>query len=194
MSEEIPTGNEQEEVEGGQGPSQGLVIAVIAAAIAVIVLLVLWLAGVFSGGEEAELTPEVVEPYIEILEPAPGAVLDISEPVVVKGNGGALFEGNVVVQALDEAGNVVAEEPTTISSPDAGTGGEGPWEVAQEVNTKTGTVGTIRAFSTSPADGSVTAADIVSVQYGEAEIVESYINIAEPADGSMVDVASSHVL
>ena len=192
MSQEVPTENGQEEDENGQGPSQGLIIGVIAAALIVIVLLVLWFTGVFSGGAEEAAPTETVAPgesYIKILEPVAGSVLDSANPITVKGTGGALFEGNVIVQALDENGTILAQGATTIESPDAGTGGEGPWLITMSVQVEPGTPGSIRAYSTSPEDSSVTAEDSVEVVFGEAEAVESYIKIGQPADGSVVDVS-----
>ena len=81
---------------------------------------------------------EPVQAYVLIDQPAAGAVLDIANPVTVSGTGGALFEGNVVVQARDAAGKVLAEQPTIIQSPDAGTGGEGPWEVQLSIQAQPG--------------------------------------------------------
>jgi len=191
MSQEVPQENGQEDInEGGQGPSRGLIIGVIVAAVIVILLLVLALSGVFSGADE-EVPPtdtaEPIESYITILEPAAGTALDIANPITVKGSGAGLFEGNVVVQALDEHGSVLAEGATTIDSPEAGMGGEGPWQIALSVQVEAGTLGMIRAYSPSPADGSIVAEDSVGVKYGEAPEVESFIKIGEPADGSLVD-------
>ncbi|NIV29797.1 MAG: hypothetical protein GWN58_09910, partial [Anaerolineae bacterium] len=45
--------------------------------------------------------------FLEIGEPADGAVLDTANPVPVSGTGGGLPEGNVVVQALDASNNVL---------------------------------------------------------------------------------------
>jgi len=131
---------------------------------------------------------EPVAAYILISQPAAGAVLDITNPVNISGTGGALFEGNVVVQARDASGNVLAEQPTTIQSPDAGTGGEGPWEVQLSIQTQPGTTGQIVAFSSSPADGSMMASAQVEVTFGEP--VQAFIQINQPAEGSVLDIAS----
>ena len=131
---------------------------------------------------------EPVEAYILISQPASGAMLDIANPVTVSGTGGALFEGNVVVQARDASGNVLAEQPTTIQSPDAGTGGEGPWEVQLSIQTQPGTTGQIVAFSSSPVDGSIMASTQVEVTFGEP--VQAFIQINQPAEGSVLDIAS----
>lgn len=111
----------------------------------------------------------VSESNIEITEPEDGEVVDLSKPIMVKGVGEGLFEGTVVVEALDENSNVLAQVPTIIDSPEAGVGGKGPWEVELNVETAPGTIGAIRAYSTSPKDGSVMAESKVAVQYGEEE-------------------------
>ena len=105
---------------------------------------------------------------ITIDEPANGAVVDIAAPITVRGPGEGLPEGNVVVEALDGAGNVLTTQPTTVTASDAGTGGAGPWSVQLTVDVPSGTAGSIRAFSPSPADGSILADVSVAVIYGEA--------------------------
>ena len=95
----------------------------------------------------------------------------------MSGQAGGLFEGNVVVQARDTDGSVLAEGTTTIDSPDAGTGGDGPWSLELTIVTQPGTTGDIRSFSISPADRSETASDSVSVTYGEVETIEPTIQI-----------------
>ncbi|MDX1435763.1 MAG: Gmad2 immunoglobulin-like domain-containing protein [Anaerolineales bacterium] len=132
---------------------------------------------------------EAVEPFININEPTDGATLDTSNPVTVNGNGGGLPEGNVVVRAVDSNDNILAEAQATINAPDAGTGGQGPWEVQLNIATAPGTPGQIVAFSTSPADGSTIASDSVPVSFGATEPVESFIEIQEPADGGVVDTS-----
>ncbi len=134
-------------------------------------------------------TPEI-QPYITISEPIAGAVLDISNPITVKGMGRALPEGNLIVTALDSGGNVLAEQSTTIQSPDAGTGGEGPWSVQLTVPSSPGTPGSIRAYSTSPADGSTVAEAIVQVTYGQTPAVQPFITITQPTSGTVLDIAN----
>jgi len=134
-------------------------------------------------------TPEI-QPYITISEPIAGAVLDISNPIIVKGMGRALPEGNLIVTALDSGGNVLAEQSTTIQSPDAGTGGEGPWSVQLTVSSTPGTPGSIRAYSKSPADGSTVADAIVQVTYGQTPAVQPFITITQPTSGTVLDIAN----
>jgi uncharacterized lipoprotein YbaY len=134
-------------------------------------------------------TPEV-QPYITISEPVAGAVLDISNPINVKGMGRGLPEGSVIIAALDNSGNVLAEQSTTIQAPDAGTGGEGPWAVQLFVSVAQGTPGSIRAYSTSPADGSIVAEARVQVTYGQTPAVQPFITITEPTSGTVLDIAN----
>lgn len=125
--------------------------------------------------------PEQTQPavYIKITDPAQGSLLDTTWAVTVKGEAGGLFEGNVVVQALDATGNVLAQQPTTIDAPDAGTGGAGPWSVDLRIEAEPGTQGQIEAFSTSAKDGSVVAEDSVDVGYGESPVKEELVKLED---------------
>ncbi|GAH32183.1 unnamed protein product, partial [marine sediment metagenome] len=109
------------------------------------------------------------------------------QPVQISGMGGGLFEGNVVVQVLDAGGNVLALETTTVNAPDAGSGREGPWSVQMVIPVKPGTVGQIHAFSTTPADGSVTTSTSVAVTFGRSIEVNTYIEISEPLGNSVLN-------
>jgi heat shock protein HslJ len=129
-----------------------------------------------------------VKTYVKIDEPAEGAVLDIARPVVVRGSGAGLPEGNVVVEALDSQGNVLDRQPTTLQGPDVGTGGQGTWSIELAIEAEPGTAGRIRAFSPSPADGSIIAEDMVEVSLGQTPAVEVYLKIEEPAQGTTLDV------
>lgn len=99
------------------------------------------------------------KPYITITHPAPGAVL--SNTFEVKGAGGGLFEGNVVVRALDDKGAVLAEQATIVQAPDAGTGGSGPWSVMLTVNVPPGTPGRIAASSPGTPNVGETSVNVV---------------------------------
>ena len=131
---------------------------------------------------------EAKTPYIKIEEPAQGALLDISRPVTVRGSGGALAEGNVVVEALDAGGSVLVQQPVVLQGPDVGTGGEGTWSVALNIDAEPGTAGRIRAYHPSPLDGSIVAEDSVEVSLGQTPAVEAYIKIDTPAQGTTLDV------
>ncbi|MES0361479.1 MAG: Gmad2 immunoglobulin-like domain-containing protein, partial [Anaerolineales bacterium] len=125
--------------------------------------------------------PEPTNPavFITIAEPTQGARLDITWQVEVKGLAGGLFEGNVVVQALDAAGNILAQEPTTIQSPEAGIGGAGPWSVNLNIDAEPGTQGQIFAFSNSPVDGSLIAEDQVDVGFGESPAADELVKVED---------------
>jgi heat shock protein HslJ len=102
---------------------------------------------------ETSVKSKMPSQYIQIEQPSPDAELDASKPITVSGLGAGLFEGNVVVQALDANGNELALTPTIIDSPDAGIGGEGPWHVVLNILVDAITSGKIIAFSPSPKDG-----------------------------------------
>jgi uncharacterized lipoprotein YbaY len=109
-----------------------------------------------------------VEPYIEISEPVEGTVVDLSAALRVQGMAGGLFEGNVVVEVLDENGASLAMAPTTIQSEYAGVGGEGPWSVDLAIQPEPRSLGRVRAYAGSPKDGSIIAEDAVEVSFGQA--------------------------
>jgi uncharacterized lipoprotein YbaY len=148
-----------------------LVVILLAAILAYAMLSV---AGLFSGQQPTQ--PDV---FITITEPTQGAMLDLTWAVSVKGEAGGLFEGNVVVQALDAAGNVLSHQPTIVDAPDAGTGGAGPWSVDLRISTEPGTQGQILAFSTSAKDGSIVAEDSVDVGYGKSSIEEELLKLED---------------
>jgi heat shock protein HslJ len=206
MSEEIIEPAEVEETlpEDGVPPAEAqqapakrpawitAVIAVAAVLLVCCVLAVVIAAAVAIFSSDGEATPTPVQPieaYISISEPVQGAILDIAEPIAVLGTGAGLFEGNVVVQVIDRDGNILAQEPTTLQGPDAGTGGEGTWRVQLSVETQPGMAGQIRAFSPSPRDGSVMAEDVVNVSLGRTPAVQAYIQIDEPVSGQTLDIA-----
>jgi len=103
--------------------------------------------------------------YIHIEQPSADAELDTSRPIIVSGMGGALFEGTVVVRVLNAAGNELSLQSTIIQSPEAGIGGEGPWEVELPVTVDAPSSGKIIASATSPKDGSIVASDEIDVTF-----------------------------
>ncbi len=113
---------------------------------------------------ETPVEPEKSGSYITIEKPMTGAELDASKPIKVSGMGAGLFEGNVVIQILDAAGIALALQPAIIQSPEAGIGGEGPWETEINISIEALTEGKIVAFSPSPKESeSWIASDEVSV-------------------------------
>jgi len=135
------------------------------------------------------IKPPPEQPYLTISEPASGAILEISAAVTVKGLGRGMPEGNLVVQALDSNGKVLAQQPTTIQAPDASTGAEGPWSVQLQIAAQPGTPGQIRAYSESPADGSTIAQASISVTFGKTPEVQPYLTITTPSNGAVLDIS-----
>ncbi len=74
------------------------------------------------------------------------------------------FENNVVVQAQDANGNVLAEAVTTYSS--SSVGGPGAWTVTLSVNVAAGTEGKLVAFSPDPTGGAPLSSRTYTVFYG----------------------------
>jgi uncharacterized lipoprotein YbaY len=155
--------------------------------IGVVILFIIILVGVIAYADLSATgfitPPAATQPtaFITINDPVEGELLDITWAVPVRGEGGGLFEGNVIVQALSASGEVLAQEVTIIDSPEAGTGGSGPWSVDLQINSPPGTQGQIIAFSTSPMDGSRVAEDQVNVGFGESagagELVKPEIHL-----------------
>jgi heat shock protein HslJ len=129
--------------------------------------------------------PTAIQPYIKIQQPTIDSQLDTSAPVVVTGDAAGLFEGGLVVQALDQNGAVLAQAPTTINAPSGGMGMAGQWSVSLTVQgAASGSSGQIYAFSTSPVDGSVIAQDRVNVKYTTP--VQPFILLTEPVNAAVV--------
>jgi len=131
-------------------------------------------AGIISFGGAIQPTA-----FIEISNPTRGANLDLTWSTNVRGTAGGLFEGNLVVQALDAAGNILAQKSTIIDAPDAGTGGSGPWSVDLTINAQAGSQGQIVAFTTSPRDGNIIVEDKVAVGFGEFPIRKDLVTIED---------------
>jgi hypothetical protein len=106
---------------------------------------------------------DISGPAVDLLLPENGATINASGPVTVSGLGWALFEGNVVIEVVDAAGNILAQGPTIVQSENAGTGGSGPWNIDLTFSAPPGSQVTIRAYATSAMDGSIVAEDSVVV-------------------------------
>ena len=187
---------------GGQAPEGqlGLLRCVLWVGLGVLALLLLGICGglvvtldLLPGTDQPTPipSPPPVESSIEIAQPSQGAAVDISQPVTVSGAGMGLFEGNVVVQAYDGKSNLLAQATTIIASPDAGTGGTGPWSVTLNLSAPTDPEGLIFAFSNSPADGSITPSSSVEVAYVDSSAREPALVILSPASGLVVDISKS---
>ena len=95
-----------------------------------------------------------VSSFIVIDAPTSGSTIPTT--FTVRGRGGGLTEGNVVVQARNSSGSVLAQQATVMQGPEVGTGGQGMWSVLLTVNVAQGTRGSVSAFSPgSPAAASV---------------------------------------
>lgn len=105
------------------------------------------------------------ESYLKISQPEQEAVLDVTQLVQVSGTGAGLPEGNVVVVAADQGGDVLAEQATTLQGSEVGTGGEGTWSVELAVPASGQTPGYIAAFSASPEQRSLIASDHIEVVF-----------------------------
>ena len=98
--------------------------------------------------------PPAQKSYISITNPQAGANLPAT--FTVSGKGAGLYEGNVVVKALDSAGRVLAQQATVLQGPNVGLGGEGTWSTTMTVNTGNIMSGAIEATSPgAPAMASV---------------------------------------
>jgi uncharacterized lipoprotein YbaY/heat shock protein HslJ len=146
------------------------------------------LAGALSQEEIAPTEPPSgANAFITIVQPGQSAVLPVPESIPIRGQAGGLFENNVVVQAFDSEGTLLAEEPATVDASEPG--GTGNWEVDMVIPVKPGTRGLIFASSTSPVDGSITASASVEVTYGEELPTGGEIKIDQPKDGAVLDTA-----
>lgn len=134
---------------------------------------------------------ETLPTDVTITRPVADEILPNAGSFLVEGTATNVFEGNVVVQARNEAGTVLVEQPTTA---EGAMGGTGNWSISLNVNVPSGTRGSIRAFSTSPQDGSVVAEAVVNVQYGPVGIPNIELNITSPADGAIVATGGNGVL
>ena len=165
-------------------------IAIVTGIVIVVVIVIFGFMNRSDDGQSGEVStpaPGGAVARLSIVEPASGAPVDISVPVTVRGTGEGLPEGNVVVEALDAAGNVLATQPTTIVASDAAAGGSGPWTADLTVSVPPGTAGSIRAYSPSPADGTILADVSVPVGYGAAPPPsEPLITIEIPLAGEIV--------
>ena len=117
--------------------------------------------------------------FISIDRPAQGDNLDLTWSVNVSGQAGGLFEGVLVVQAQDAAGNILAKETTTIKTPESSPGGSGPWSVNLSINAPNGSQGQIVAFFPSPIEGSKLAEARVMVGYGESPFKRDLVSVED---------------
>jgi LysM repeat protein len=130
--------------------------------------------------------------FVTISEPLPYTILDIKGDIPVSGRGGGLFEGSLVVRAVDSQGNILDEEPVTIAAVEAG--GEGDWDALLQVNVRPGTRGVIYAFAISPADGSIAASASTQVVFGSPADNDRFVNISTPLPDTPVMLENGLVI
>jgi hypothetical protein len=103
--------------------------------------------------------------HVTIEEPGNRCIVTNPSSFTVEGSAQGAFENNIVVQAQDANGNVLAEAITTYSSSSAG--GPGAWTVTLSVNVAAGTEGKLVAFSPDPAGGAPLSSRTYTVFYGK---------------------------
>ena len=84
-------------------------------------------------------------PFLTITNPPPNAT--VGTTFAVSGSGCGLFEGNVVIRALDSRGVQVGQVVTTLSGPNVGIGGQGTYNVTMTVSGAQGPTLTLLAIS-----------------------------------------------
>lgn len=120
-----------------------------------------------SAGVFANANKDNNDRHVTIEEPGNQCIVVDPTSFTVQGTAQGAFENNVVVQAQDANGNVLAEQITTYSSSSAA--GSGTWSVTLSVNVEPGTQGRLEAFSPDPAGGSPLKSRTYTVFYGEEE-------------------------
>ena len=117
--------------------------------------------------------------FISIDRPAQGDNLDLTWTVNVSGRAGGSFDGGLVVQAQNAAGNILAQETTTINTPEVSPGGSGLWTVNLSINAPEGSQGQIVAFFPSPIEGSKLTEARVMVGYGESPFKRDLVSVED---------------
>lgn len=125
--------------------------------------------------------PPPIHSWLTITQPTSGASLPST--FNVSGRGKGLYEGNVVVQAKDSHGNILAERATTLQGSSVGTGGEGSYSVELAVNASPNTPGIIFVYS----PGTSANATVPAVFNATAPPPsESWVTIEYPTSGSQL--------
>lgn len=128
-----------------------------------------------GGGPDPRPCPT---PFLSITTPTPGA--SVGTTFAVSGSGCGLFEGNVVIRALDSRGVQVGEAVTTLSGPNVGIGGQGTYNVTLTVPGAQGQMLTLIATSSGVEYSRV----MVNLNNGGVGTCASAaLSIFEPAEG-----------
>jgi heat shock protein HslJ len=147
--------------------------------IAVILVIILVYARITSNDSTNSAVTHRDQPFITIIDPREGERLDLTWAVAVRGQVGGVNGQVIIVQALDAAGIILAEEQTSINQDGSELGGTTSWELDLQINTTLGSQGEIVAFSPSPADESRLAEDRITVGYGEDLFQKNLVKIED---------------
>ena len=102
----------------------------------------------------------------------------------VEGTGKGLFEGNVVVEVLDNEGNILFSEPTLVATDEIG--GEGDWSIDIDLGTlDSPTRVQVHAYSTEPSEGNIIAQDFIWLNVN-SEFGLPFVDITRPFGNSGV--------
>lgn len=122
-------------------------------------------------------------PFISIDSPQAHSGVD-GNTFTVSGEGAGLFEGNVIVEVTGPMGETLLSEPTTLVTDEVG--GRGAWSFDVSLDSITDvTAVRVRAYSTSPRDGSVIAQDSLQLNLNSAFGLR-FIEITSPARNEAV--------
>lgn len=155
--------------------------------------------------DESENAPETQRSYqicdwglltIEESTEQPPIFIEISSPddysavestFTLSGTGAGLFEGNVIVEASAQGGDVLFEGTTILQAEEMGA--EGEWSIEVDLGElEEPTPIFIRVYSTSPQDGSTTAFDSLRLN-ANSEFGLRYVEITTPYFGAGVNTS-----
>lgn len=108
--------------------------------------------------------PTAINTTLRITSPLPNSTIDTSQRVVIGGAGRGIAGNTVVVRALNQSGEVIAQQVATAGG--ANTAGESVWQVALFVTAPGGTRGSIYAYAVVPSTGAIVADDLIYVTFG----------------------------
>ena len=101
-------------------------------------------------------------PTIVITNPQNGGTANVTTgTLTVTGTAANVFENNIIVQVRDSYSRTLVQTATTANA-------SGAWTATLSLLIANGTTGSIRAWSQSPADGSVMAESLVNVTFSSA--------------------------
>lgn len=127
------------------------------------------------------------EPFVTINEPIPYTMLNIDDPIIVRGRAGRLPLGEVIVRAVDDTEEVLDELIVPVSGVNAA--GEGTWEATFDINLKPGTRGALVVFARSP-ENTIIAVARTHVIFGDPAQNNRFIQITAPLPDTLVDVST----